>query len=299
MHATETFVTMPDGARLFVRAIDPPAGDPPAGDPPAGDPPGPPLLIPNGLVYLDDLAPLAGARRLVAYDLRNRGASDAWPAARGLSDDIEDLERVRLALGLGRAATLGHSYVALIALAHAMRHPGVVDRVVAIGAPPPDAGAAYPPELAYADDVLPAAFAELGRLRQAQGAMAPEAFSRAVWDALRPIYVADPANAPKLRWARPELPNERAFMGYWTAVVEPSIRALRLGPADLAALAAPVLLVHGHKDRSAPLGGARDWAARLPTARLREVPAAAHAPWLEDPAVLPAIAAFLAEGDAR
>jgi len=57
-----------------------------------------------------------------------------------------------------------------------------------------------------------------------------------------------------------------------------------------------VLVVHGQKDRSAPLGGARDWAARLPAARLLEVPEAAHAPWLEDPSVLPAIAAFLREG---
>ncbi len=69
-----------------------------------------------------------------------------------------------------------------------------------------------------------------------------------------------------------------------------------MGPADLAALTAPVLVVHGRKDRSAPFGGALDWVARLPAARLLEVPDAAHAPWLEDPSVLPAIAAFLAGG---
>ena len=288
MHVTETFVTMPDGARLFTRIVEPTAAAPAR----------PTLLIPNGIVYLDDFAPLAATHRLVSYDLRNRGASDAWPSASGVLSDVEDLERLREALGLGRCATLGHSYVGVIVALHAMRHPGGVDRVVMIGAPPPDAAATYPPELAYADGVLPAAFARLGGLHQARGTMEPEAFFRATWDVLRPIYVADPANAAKVRWDRAELANEREFLTYWMATVQPSLQALRLGPDDYAALTAPVLVVHGRKDRSAPLGGARDWAARLPSARLLEVPEAAHGPWFEDASVLPAIAAFLGEGRA-
>ncbi len=288
MHATESFVTMPDGIRLFVRIVDPPGHQPDR----------PTLLIPNGIIYLDDLAPLARTHRLVAYDLRNRGASDPAPAARGVPDDLDDLERLRAALGISRCATLGHSYVGLVVALDAMRHPGAIERVVMIGAPPPDAAATYPPELAYSDGVLPAAFAELGRLQQQHAGGDPEALFRAAWDALRPIYVADPANASKIRWERAGLANERAFLGYWTQTVQPSIQALRLGPADLAALAAPVLVVHGRKDRSAPFGAALDWVARLPAARLLEVREAAHAPWLEDPAVLGAIAAFLAEGAA-
>lgn len=165
-----------------------------------------------------------------------------------------------------------------------------------VGRAPPDAAATYPPELAYSDGVLPAAFAELGRLHAERDRYDPVAFVRAAWDALRPNYVADPANASKIRWDRAELANERDFLAYWTAVVQPSIQALRLGPADFAALTAPVLVVHGRKDRSAPFGAALDWVARLPAARLLEVPAAAHAPWLEDPSALAVIAAFLAEG---
>jgi pimeloyl-ACP methyl ester carboxylesterase len=291
MHAIETFVTMPDGIRLFTRIVDPPPASPDR----------PTLLIPNGIIYLEDFAPLARTHRLVAYDLRNRGASDpapASPTARGVLDDVDDLEQLRASLGITRCATLGHSYVGLVVALHAMRHPGSIERVVMIGAPPPDAAATYPPELAYTDEVLPAAFAELGRLQQAHAGGEPEALFRAAWDALRPIYVANPANASKIRWGRAELANERAFLAYWTATVLPSIQALRLAPADLAALTAPVLVVHGRKDRSAPFGAALDWVARLPAARLLEVPDAAHAPWLEDPAVLPEIAAFLGEGAA-
>lgn len=289
MHAIDSFVSMPDGVRLFTRTLATSSSSPDQ----------PTLLIPNGLIYLDDLAPLSRTHRLVAYDLRNRGASDAAPDARGIPDDVADLEHLRRSLGITRCATLGHSYVGLIVALHAMRHPGAIERVVMIGAPPPDAAATYPPELAYADDVQTTAFAALGRLQADRERLAPDAFFRAAWDALRPIYVADPANVAKIRWDRSELPNERAFLAYFTATVMPSIQALRLAPSDLAALAAPVLVVHGRKDRSAPFGGALDWAARLPAARLLEIPEAAHAPWLEDPSVLPAVAAFLAEAAPR
>ncbi|HWO17964.1 MAG TPA: alpha/beta fold hydrolase [Kofleriaceae bacterium] len=286
MHATEEHVTLPDGIRLYARIVDPPAV---TAEPTT-------VIIPNGIVYLDDFAPALPGHRIVAYDLRNRGASDAAPGARGVPDDIEDLEHLRAALGIGRSATLGHSYVGLVAALHAMRYPGAIARLVMIGAPPPDAAATYPPELAYSDGVQAAAFAELGRLQAEREHHDPVAFARAAWDALRPLYVADPANAAKIRWDRAELPNERAFLGYWMATVLPSIQALHLGPEDFARLTAPVLVVHGRKDRSAPFGAALDWLGKLPAARLLEVPEAAHAPWLEDPSVLPAIAAFLGEG---
>jgi len=287
MHAIENHVTMSDGVRLFTRTVDQSA---------AADPGRPTLLIPNGIIYLEELAPLCRTHRLIGYDLRNRGASDPDPAARGLPGDVEDLEHLRAALGLARCATFGHSYVGLMVAVHAMRHPGPIERVVMVGAPPPDAAATYPPELAYSDGVLPAAFAEIRRLQQEGADQDPVAFSTTVWDALRSIYVADPANAPKIRWNRPELANERKFLGYWTETVEPSLRALRLTEADFAALTAAVLVVHGRKDRIAPFGGALDWAARLPAARLLDVAEAAHAPWLEDASVIPAIAAFLGEG---
>lgn len=281
MATTDSSFTLADGVRLHVRTVSAPAGDAPT------------LLVPNGVVYLDDLAPLARTHRLVAYDLRNRGASDADPNARGVPGDVDDLAAVRAALGGPRCATLGHSYVGTVVALHAMRYPGSVERVVMIGAPPPEAAATYPPELAYADDVLPAALAELQRLHAARDPRDPVAFARAAMDVLRPIYVADPAFAPRIRWDRMELANERDFLAYWTRVVQPSLASL--APADFAGVTAPILVVHGARDRNAPLGGAHDWAARLPGARLVVAPRAGHAPWIEDPEILPAIAAFLAE----
>ncbi len=271
------FISMPDGIRLFTRTL---AG------PTAG---APTLIVPNGVIVLDDLVPLSRTHRVIAYDLRNRGASDASPAATGIPGDVDDLAHLIATLGISRCATLAHSYVALVALQHAMRHPAVVDRVVVIGAPPPDPATTYPPDLAYTDDVLPRAHAALGALFADPTLDPMTRFARA-WDALRPVYVADPRHADALRvWERPELPNEHTFMGYFMSVVTPSIAALRWD----APIGCPVLVVHGRKDRSAPFGAALDWVARLPAAALLEVSDAAHAPWIEDETVMPAIARFL------
>jgi pimeloyl-ACP methyl ester carboxylesterase len=64
----------------------------------------------------------------------------------------------------------------------------------------------------------------------------------------------------------------------------PTIQSLNLSADEIAKAKAPVLVIHGRKDRSSPYGGGRDWALRLPNARLVTVDNAAHVPWIEDPA---------------
>jgi pimeloyl-ACP methyl ester carboxylesterase len=74
----------------------------------------------------------------------------------------------------------------------------------------------------------------------------------------------------------------------------PSIRALNLTAEHFVRVTAPVLIVHGNLDRSAPYGGGREWASRLPNARLLTVTGAGHAPWIEAPdLVFRAIDVFL------
>ena len=72
-------------------------------------------------------------------------------------------------------------------------------------------------------------------------------------------------------------------MPYWTTHLLPSIHSLSLTAEEMAKAKAPVLIVHGMKDRNAPYGAGRDWAMRLPDARLVTVQNAAHAPWIEAP----------------
>ena len=57
-----------------------------------------------------------------------------------------------------------------------------------------------------------------------------------------------------------------------------------------------VLIIHGTKDRNAPYGSGREWAASLPNARLVTIEAAAHVSWADDPAtVFASIRQFLRE----
>jgi pimeloyl-ACP methyl ester carboxylesterase len=250
------------------------------------------VLVPNGLYLMRDFRVLAENATVVFYDVRNRGRSDAVTdpskLARGIEQDVDDLDAVRryfcsTGTGADRVDLIGHSYIGLMVALYAMRYPAHVRRVVQIGPEKPDAAKEYPPELAYTDAIFGETMAELARMRTASPQGDPEAVCRKFWSVLRAICVVNPADAGRIDWARCDLPNERNFMHYWLAHVAPSIQRLQLTAKDFAKATAPALIVHGTKDRNAPYGGGRDWAAHLPNARLLTVRDAAHAPWIEAP----------------
>jgi pimeloyl-ACP methyl ester carboxylesterase len=117
------FVTARDGIRLAVHS---------AGSGPAL------LCVPGGpgraSAYLEDLGGLAATRTLRLLDNRATGRSEL-PSDRDslqlprLADDVED---VRVALGLDPADVLGHSAGCPVALLHAARHPGSVRSLVLV-----------------------------------------------------------------------------------------------------------------------------------------------------------------------
>jgi pimeloyl-ACP methyl ester carboxylesterase len=80
---------------------------------------------------------LAGHYQAIALDLRGFGWTDiAWT---GLDKEsmATDVLEVLDALGLDRVRLVGHDWGAWIALILALRHPGRVQQVVALNAPPP------------------------------------------------------------------------------------------------------------------------------------------------------------------
>lgn len=100
---------------------------------------GPPLLcIPGGpgraASYLEDLGGISDDRTLLLLDNRGTGASEL-PADRlslrldRLPDDVED---VRVALGLDPVDVLAHSAGCAVALLHAARYPSAVRRLVLV-----------------------------------------------------------------------------------------------------------------------------------------------------------------------
>jgi proline iminopeptidase len=255
-------------------------------------------LVPNGLHLERDFQPLAKGRRIVFYDVRNRGRSSTVTheakLTRGVHNDVDDLDKVRQHFEADQIDAIGHSYAGVIVVLYALRHPAQIRRLVAIGTMGPRPSVQYEPPLSYRDAVMQSVFARLGELEsQRQSLTAPE-FCERFWTVLREIYVTDPADAVRIQWSRCDLQNELAFRAYWTRHLLPSLNAVALTDEEMRSITVPALLVHGTKDRSAPLGGARDWASGLPNARLVEVENAGHAPWIEAPElVFGALRAFL------
>src|SRR5579871_2991292 len=276
-------IETPDGIRLYYQTL--------------GSAPNT-VILPNGFHLLDDFQHLASHHTLVFYDPRNRGRSGTItePAklTDGIHNDVRDLDAVRRHFQLDQATLIGHSYIGLVVALYAMHHPTNVNRAVLLAPPPPDASQQFP---AATDDTLAEIQPRLAELQKQRESLTPEEFCRKFWSILKPIYVVNPADTSKINWERCDLPNERNFMKYWLGQLLPSINNLKLTPEEFAQASAPILLIHGDKDRSAPYAGAQEWSRRLPKARLLTIENAAHAPWIENPgSVFEALATFLNGG---
>lgn len=277
------YVTTDDGVRLFVQIV---------GNGPHA------VIVPNRIYLADTFARLANHRTLIFCDPRNRGLSDEVAdlarIERGVHHDVEDFDAIRRHFGLDRVSLIGHSYMGFVVVLYAMTFPAHTDRIVSIGPMGPDPARRYAGDLVNEDATFTTVLARLGELQQQRQSLDPVEFCRKFWSTLRPLYVVDPADADRLGWEPCDFPNEINFMKPFTEQILPSMQRLHLTEADFARVQAPVLVIHGRKDRSGPYGGGRDWAISLPNARLVTIDNAAHVPWIEAPdVVFEAIDTFL------
>ena len=101
---------------------------------------GPDLVMIHGLTgnlavwHLRIVPELAERYRVLTYDLRGHGHSDAPAAGYSADDMAADLLGLLDALEIERPVVVGHSYGADIALYHALLHPDRVREVIAIEA---------------------------------------------------------------------------------------------------------------------------------------------------------------------
>jgi proline iminopeptidase len=255
------------------------------------------LIVPNGVPFVDRLAGAGATHTIVACDPRNRGRSaivTGPPSEKPLDDEVTDIDSVRRHFGAESIDLLGHSYMGLVAILYALRHPSRVGRVIQVGPPGPDGSIEYP---RHPDDeaMLQEILAQIGAL-QRQSGLDDEQRCRQFWDILRPLYVVNSRDVSKLdAWQRCHLETERRAGEFVMTRIMPALRASRFGAAQLAAVTVPVLTIHGRRDRSAPHAGGCEWVRLLPDARLVSVENAGHMPWIESPAeVLGAIETFLA-----
>ncbi|MBH5334179.1 alpha/beta hydrolase [Streptomyces pactum] len=247
---------------------------------------GPPLVcLPGGPMqasaYLGDLGGLSAHRRLILLDLRGTGrsAAPADPASWRCDRLVADVEALREHLGLERMDVLAHSAGANLAALHLGRHPDRVGRLVLVTPSVFAAGVAVSGEarldaarLRAGEPWFAEAFAALEDIVAGRGtagswqAIAPFAYGR--WDAAARAHRAA-EDIQRNGEAAAVFGSEGAF--------DPD--ATR---AALSRFRAPVLVLAGEADVSAPPPAMAELAGLFPDARLVVQPGAGHFPWLDD-----------------
>ena len=242
---------------------------------------GPPVVLIHGLgasaeIWSANIGALAAGHRVFVPDLPGFGRTamppgmDFSPAA--YSRFVRDF---MAALGIGRAALVGHSLGGGVALRVTLDDPGRVDRLVLASSAGLGPDVSLPLRIAslpFFDRVffrppLPVFTRFLRRLVYDPAAISPE-FARLYYDMFfQPGAV-------------------RAFTAILRAVV--TIRGARPGILEpiregLGTIAAPVLILWGRRDRILPVGQALDAAGRIPGARLHIFERCGHMPNVEYP----------------
>jgi pimeloyl-ACP methyl ester carboxylesterase len=101
-----------------------------------GDPDAPPLVLLHGWLYdgfatWHRVAPeLANTHRVVIPDLRNHGKTDRIRARFEIPDAADEIAQLLFEMDLVGVPVVGYSMGGMVAQELALRHPGVVDRLV-------------------------------------------------------------------------------------------------------------------------------------------------------------------------
>ena len=210
--------------------------------------------------------------RCVAVDLPGTHGTPFDPARVTMRHLADWVAHVCTLLNAPRVTLVGHSLGGNMAAQTALDYPGLVSRLVLVGA-------------ALETDKLP---------RRALLALSPRLGRHALWLtrwASGPLAFLG-RNVPHEHRGGNLLPMARRthlFLQHNTdAVLSAHLSALHgnpLGKETLAQLTCPVLIMHGRGDAIIPVARARAMARSLPNAALAEFPRARHAPFDTDPAL--------------
>lgn len=258
------------------------------------------VIMPGRLFAFRDFQRLAKGRTLIFYDMRNRGRSDAVADVSKISlrQDADDLEAVRAHFGIETPDLIGFSYLGKIVILYATQHPDHVNRIVQIGPVARKLGTKFPETLTAGDENKVPDPAETKRIEELyDNGFAkdhPKEYCEMEWKIEQQRMVGNPANASRIP-SPCEMENEWPI--HLWAHFQPllaSDQALDMPKESIAKVIAPVLTIHGRKDRNAPYGGGREWDMLLPNARLITIDGAAHMSWIEFPEIVfPSIDLFL------
>lgn len=227
---------------------------------------GPPLLLIQGLGYerwgWEPLtAPLSAAYRVITFDNRGIGESDAPRGPYDTATMAADAVGVLDALGVRRAHVMGASLGGMIAQMVALDHPERVDRLI-LACTTPGGADAYP---------LPEATADL--IREAANLPYEESIRRFTANALGTTGPLEEIVARRL--ARPQDPAA------WQAQAAASMSHDAL--ARLGEIGVPTLVLHGTADRVVDPRNAPLLAERIAGAQLELLPGLGHLFFWDDP----------------
>ncbi len=257
------------------------------------------IVVPGSATIAEDLTPLYGEFRVISYDIRNRGRSDAVPQKGqvGLPIELDDLESVRREFNLDSFSLLGWSYLGAVVALYAARRPPGLQRVAMIcpipprELPPSDRMTSYQQQFSEA-----VARHEAWRTSSSSEVqLDPVQVAKAFYDETTPLAMGDPGAYVNRRSDPSIYPNE------WPEHMRDALRRVgeTVDPAGYdyrsicTEVQAPVLVVHGDADRI-PLEGSREWVESFSNARLIRLPGVGHFPFVEMPdRLFPALSTFL------
>jgi 3-oxoadipate enol-lactonase len=226
------------------------------------------------------VAVLASKYRVLRYDTRGHGGTDAPPGAYTLEQLAEDARALLAALGVERTHYVGLSMGGMIGQALALRHPEMLRSLVLC-----DTSSRVPPEARPAWD-------ERIRVAEARG-MEPHVEPTIGRWFTPPFVTQHPEVVEKVRaMIRQTMPQ--GYVGCCH-----SIRALDLTD-QLHRIGTPTLVMVGEDDPGTPVAASRTIHERIKGSQLVILKSAAHLSNLEQAeAFNAALAEFLAEHDHR
>ena len=251
-----------------------------------------------------DMEPLARGRRVIYYDQRGQGKSDLVKdgSRLGYKNHVADLEALRVHFKLEKISLLGNSWGGLLISLYAIEHPDRIERLVldVPAAPLVDLLQDMEDELSRRLAVL---YKEDGakKIRIAtrednwMKAKDPLAHCRETYHAILAAYSHDLRPLDKLGYKGDLCAGGIESVRYQrtaNAHVWRSLGNFNI-VAQLAAVNAPVLVIHGASD-VVRLRGSEFYASGYPNARLLVIQNAGHLAHIETPDIFfPAVETFL------
>jgi proline iminopeptidase len=221
-------------------------------------------------------APLVDDLGLAYVDLRGSGRSTGEPTDMTFDVLADDLEAIRVDLGVERVAVLGHSILGILAIEYGRRRPESVSHVIVAGTPPRgdmawlsseatafferDASEDRKQALRTRRTALPSS----PTLMETILAQTPLRFFDARFDAA-PLF-ADRVGDHRLL-----MHLIATLVAGWDVAV------------DAASLRTPIFIAHGRYDYAVPWTLWQDVVAGLPSAALHVFDRSAHHPFFEEP----------------